>query len=178
MIHEAIEFAAIMHDGQKRKGTNTPYIVHPMEVMYYLVLEGADKDTVTAGILHDVVEDTPVTIDEIESRFGRPVAELVGYETEDKSKIWAERKKETILRLKDAPEGAMLICAADKLCNLKSIYSDMKTDEDVWARFTGDRARSRWYYSGIIDALEPLKERFVYTRLVYYFEQVFGTSLS
>lgn len=176
MIHKAIEFAAKMHDGQKRKGGNTPYIVHPMEVMYYLVREGADKDTVTAGILHDTVEDTPATIEEIEALFGRTIAELVGYETEDKAKSWSARKQESIDRLKEAPESAMLICCADKLCNLKSIFNDLKTDGDVWSRFTGSKEQSQKYYRDIIDALSPLKERFVYKRLVYYFENVFEVS--
>lgn len=174
MIHKAIEFAAKKHDGQVRKGTTTPYIVHPMEVMYYLTLSGADQTTIIAGLLHDVVEDTPTTIEEVEKEFGLDVARLVMFETEDKSKPWLQRKTENILRIKNAPKNAQFICCADKLSNLKSIYYDSKTDPNVWSRFTGTKEQSKEYYRQMIEALSPLKEECIYKNLINYYKAVFG----
>lgn len=174
MIHQAIEFAAKKHSGQVRKGTDVPFIVHPMEVMYYLALVGADKETIAAGILHDTVEDTPTTIEEIEQQFGKRVAALVLHETEDKTKPWLARKQENIQRIQSAPYEAMLIACADKLCNLKSIYNDMSGEVDVWQRFTGSKQQTKQYYQGMIAALVPLQDLFIYDRLIYYYKLVFG----
>ena len=62
LIHEAIEFAAVKHKNQVRKGTDTPYIVHPMEVMYILAENGCDETVIAAGLLHDTVEDAGATL--------------------------------------------------------------------------------------------------------------------
>lgn len=85
-IHEAIEFAAVKHRGQVRKGTDIPYIVHPMEVMYILTQNDCDETTVIAGLLHDTIEDAGATPEEIEAAFGKDVAQIVAAESEDKSK--------------------------------------------------------------------------------------------
>lgn len=177
MIHKAIEFAATKHDGQVRKGTTTPYIVHPMEVMYYLTISGADKTTIIAGLLHDIVEDTPTTIEEVEKEFGSDVAHLVMLETEDKSKSWLERKAENIKRIKNAPKNAQLICCADKLSNLKSIYFDQQTDQNIWVRFTGTKEQTKEYYRQMIDALSLLNDEYIYSRLKFYYSAVFGQEI-
>ena len=96
-IHNAIIYAAKKHEGQVRKGTDTPYIVHPMEVMQILTAAGCGEDVIVAGILHDTVEDTDATLEEISALFGEKVARLVAHESEDKSKTWRERKSATIL---------------------------------------------------------------------------------
>lgn len=88
MIHEAIEFAAIKHRNQTRKSTDIPYIVHPMEVMQILTANGCDEKTIVAGILHDTLEDTATTHEELSEHFGEDVADIVGGVTEDKSKSW------------------------------------------------------------------------------------------
>ena len=84
-IHKAIEFATLKHQGQTRKGTDIPYIVHPIEVMQILTASGCEEDIIIAGILHDTLEDTNTEREEIVEAFGARVAELVAHESEDKS---------------------------------------------------------------------------------------------
>ena len=89
-LNEAIVFATERHAGQVRKGSGKPYIVHPLEVLTILTDMEAGADVLIAGVLHDTVEDTGTTIEEIRSRFGDAVADLVAGCSEDKSKSWEE----------------------------------------------------------------------------------------
>lgn len=177
-LHQAIEFAAICHRDQTRKGSNTPYIAHPMEVLAILTANGADEITCIAGVLHDTVEDTAATAEQIRDLFGEEVAAIVADETEDKSLPWAVRKQLTIDRLPKQDLRVKMICCADKLSNLVSIYSDMlKVGESVWDRFTGKRDRAQGYYSGIIKALYPLNGLKMYEQLCKYYALVFGEEI-
>ena len=118
-IFDAIEFAARAHRGQCRKGTKIPYIVHPLAVAKILIDAGCPEDVVVAGILHDTVEDTPLSLDEIRHAFGTAVARIVeGASEPDKSKPWEERKAHTIESLKTASEAVLLVSCADKIENL------------------------------------------------------------
>ncbi len=92
-IHEAIEFAAVKHRNQKRKGTDIPYIVHPMEVYGILAASGCDEETLIGGILHDTLEYTDTDIEELINLFGQTVAQLVVSESEDKSKLGKSENK-------------------------------------------------------------------------------------
>ena len=114
-IHNAIIFASIKHQNQKRKGTNLPYIVHPMEVMQILTENGCSENVIVAGILHDTLEDTDTTPQEIEKEFGKDILAIVQSESEDKSKTWKERKQHTIDCLKTDSLETKLVCCADKL---------------------------------------------------------------
>ena len=154
-IHNAIIFATLKHKSQKRKGTDIPYIVHPMEVMQILTACGCGEDVITAGILHDTLEDTDTTPEEIKENFGQKVLEIVQTESEDKSKTWKERKQHTIDDLKKAEEGTQIVCLADKLSNLRSIYADFQTDGNkLWKRFNAPKENIKWYYDSVVDALE------------------------
>ena len=82
MLEEAIIYATVMHQGKKRKLQNRAFILHPMEVAQVLSTMTDDEEVITAGILHDIVEDTDGTLAEIESRFGKRVAFLVSSESE------------------------------------------------------------------------------------------------
>ena len=177
LIFEAILFAANAHTGQYRKETNIPYISHPINVMKILCQNGCKEQIVVAGILHDVVEDTPVTMEEVEAKFGSEVAFLVRGATEtqklDKTRhasnkeSWKERKQHTIDFLtNEATPEQLLVSAADKLDNLRAIHDDYsKLGEEVWTRFNAGKEEQEWYYSGISEAFmkrskeigEPLK---------------------
>ncbi|MBO4728385.1 MAG: HD domain-containing protein, partial [Spirochaetaceae bacterium] len=109
-IQEAIIFATLAHEGQKRKGTDIPYIVHPMEVMQILTECHCNDDVIIAGILHDTLEDTKTVPADIEKKFGSAVLKLVQSESEDKSKTWKERKQNTIDELKTASAETRIIC--------------------------------------------------------------------
>ena len=118
-IEEAIEVAAQAHDGQFRKGTNTPYITHPYAVGLMLMDAGCSEAVVIAGILHDTVEDTDLTSACIRNNFGESVANIVDGCSENKSLRWRERKTERIEALKTATTEVCLVTCADKLHNLR-----------------------------------------------------------
>ena len=99
LLEKAIHFATSKHAGQLRKGTKVPYIVHPLETMNILRSMNADTNLLIAGLLHDTVEDTDTSIEEIKEVFGTDVAALVGGHSEDKSKTWVERKTYAIKEL-------------------------------------------------------------------------------
>ena len=153
-IQKAIIYATLKHERQKRKGTNIPYIVHPMEVMQILTELQCTEKVIIAGILHDTLEDTDTRPEEITERFGADVLAIVQTESEDKSKTWKERKSATIERLKDDSAETKLVCFADKLSNIRSMYRDkMEVGAELWKRFNADKDSIEWYYRGVAAAL-------------------------
>ena len=154
-IEEAIEVAAQAHNGQYRKGTHTPYISHPYAVGLILMSEGCSEEVVIAGILHDTVEDTYLTLDCIKRSFGQSIAEIVDGCSEDKSLRWRERKTERIEALKTASTEVCLVTSADKLHNLRTVISEYDEIGDVvWERFHGGIEAQAWYYRSILDSLQ------------------------
>ena len=176
LIHEAIIFAARKHDGQKRKGTDIPYLSHPMEVTQILTAAGCPERVIVAGILHDTLEDTGTAPEEIRDIFGEDILGIVRAESEDKSKIWQERKQAAIDRLSgDTPE-AKLVCCADKLSNLRSMASDLEAVGDkLWDRFNAAKGEIRWYYQSIAEKLKTsLSGYAMYRELTELVEIVFN----
>jgi (p)ppGpp synthase/HD superfamily hydrolase len=103
MIFKAIEFSTKAHTGLYRKGTKIPYITHPLNVAQILIEYECPESVVTAGILHDTLEDTQATVDDIRDAFGYEVADLVNAVSEpNKSDTWENRKAHTIKHLKTA----------------------------------------------------------------------------
>lgn len=157
MIQRAIAFAAKAHDGQLRKGTVRPYILHPLEVGVIVARMTEDEEVISAAILHDTIEDCEgVTAQVIEQTFSKRVAELVQKESEDKSKTWMERKSATIQHLKVAEREVQMIGLADKLSNMRDIDRDYpEYGEKLWQRFRmNDKATIGWYYKGVAEALQ------------------------
>lgn len=153
-LDKAICFAVEHHAGQLRKGTNIPYITHPLEVMSILMRMNADIDLQIAGVLHDTVEDTDATVEEITELFGADVARLVAHHSENKSLSWLERKSYAISSLKAADRRLKMLVMADKLSNLRSIAADYKElGDELWKRFNAPMEKQSWYYSGVQDAL-------------------------
>lgn len=175
-IQEAIIFATLKHQNQKRKGTEIPYIVHPMEVMQLLSAEDLPEEIIIAGILHDTLEDTDTTPKEIEEKFGKAVLDIVLTESEDKSKTWRERKQHTIDCLKNDSMTTKLVCCADKLSNVKSMYADLQAiGEKLWERFNAPKEDIKWYYESIAAVLYELSEYKMYDELCETIKAVFGT---
>ncbi|MCE2399639.1 bifunctional (p)ppGpp synthetase/guanosine-3',5'-bis(diphosphate) 3'-pyrophosphohydrolase [Candidatus Poribacteria bacterium] len=153
-IEAAIELAAQAHDGQFRKGTNTPYITHPYAVGLMLMNAGCAETVVIAGILHDTVEDTDLTLACIRKDFGESVADIVDECSENKSLRWRERKIERIEALKDASTEVCLVTCADKLHNLRTVISEYDNIGDVvWERFHGGLEAQAWYYQSILESM-------------------------
>lgn len=157
MIDKAITFATKAHEGQMRKGTTRPFILHPLEVGEIVSQMTDDEEIIAAAILHDTIEDCAhITEQILRETFGARVAEMVSQESEDKSKTWMERKSHTIEKLKNAPKEIQMIGLADKLSNMRDIDRDYpKCGEELWNRFRmKDKNIIGWYYKSIRDALK------------------------
>lgn len=160
---KALAFATEAHEGQVRKSTGEPYIGHPVAVAEVLEAFGADEDVVIAGLLHDVVEDTPYTLHDISVRFGPKVAWIVDYVTEqDKALGWEERKAAYLRRLADGPREARMVCLADKAVNMQDTV-DLLVEEgpSAWKVFKRGREVKlaqyrRCLYVASVDAPEAL----------------------
>lgn len=154
-IDRAIKFAARAHNGQFRKGSDIPYISHPLAIALLLQEAGATTEQIIAGILHDTVEDTDVTLKEIEEKFGKKVAALVEACSEyDSSAAWENRKNHTINFLRTASPEIKLITCADKLHNLRSIAEDYEVlGESLWKKFGRGKEFQAWYYYNLVDVL-------------------------
>lgn len=154
-IEKAIVFAARAHNKQFRKKGDIPYITHPFAVAFILQKQGCADELVIAGLLHDTVEDTAVTFDDIEREFGAKVAALVKGCTEpDRSAPWEIRKQHTIDYIKTAAFDIKLVVCADKLHNVDCILQEYKEIGDrVWQRFHRGYEQQKWYYTSMVDSL-------------------------
>ncbi|WP_042349453.1 HD domain-containing protein [Bacillus massiliigorillae] len=154
IIEAAQDFATLKHGAQTRKNSKEPYVEHPKRVAQTLKEAGFRDEVIAAGLLHDVVEDTPVTIEDIKEKFGEDVAEIVASHTEDKSLSWEERKKHTISVVKTAPLEVKALIVADKLDNLQSLkqqYEEM--GEEVWKAFKRGKEQQAWYNRSVAEAI-------------------------
>jgi guanosine-3',5'-bis(diphosphate) 3'-pyrophosphohydrolase len=162
-IERALRVTLEAHDGQLRKGGDSPYVVHPLHVALLLARMGADDDVIQAGLLHDVVEDSADwTSERLVEIFGLGVAQIVAEVTEDKSQTWTERKEYAIAHVPDLSPGALLVKACDKLHNLESLaraLADASDPDSVWKRFRGGRERTLDTSERLVDALEMRVER-------------------
>ncbi len=164
-ISAAFALAALVHEKQKRKSTDIPYISHPMAVAAQVSVWGGSEDQFIAALLHDVAEDggaqyMPV----IEEHFGKHVLDLVmacsdaAPQRGQPKGAWIERKEKYIANLRSAADEVLLISAADKWHNLASILADAKQlGEVVFDRFilqdferTDKKKMVLWYYKEII----------------------------
>lgn len=157
MIEKAIAFATQAHEGQFRKGTKRPFILHPLEVGKIVSTMTADEEVICAAVLHDTIEDCEgITAEILCHEFTPRVAGLVVQESEDKSKTWMERKSATIAHLKVAPKEIQIIGLADKLSNMRDIDRDYpECGEELWNRFRmKDKHVIGWYYKSVRDSLK------------------------
>jgi len=155
-ITQAMMFAVEKHEGQYRKGSECPYIHHPIEVGTIIEEAGGTWQEISAGILHDVIEDCDVTKSQIKKRFGSKIARYVdGVTEQDKSLPWQERKDAYIKRLLNAEPSVILVSAADKLHNLRSIEKDWEEiGEEIWDVFSVKKEKSLWFYETLLSVFK------------------------
>ena len=183
LVSEAIVFAAKAHDGMRRKKSDAPYILHPMEAAVIVGTMTDDQNLIAAAALHDVVEDAGITLEEIKEKFGQRVWELVRSETEDKredlppAQTWRIRKEESLAVLKNAEDIAVLmVWLGDKLANMRSIYRDFKVEGvAMWQRFNQKNVNEQaWYYRSIVNLTERLSDTSAWLEYKTLTELVFG----
>lgn len=181
-LSEAIAFAARCHDGMLRKGTDTPYIVHPMEAAAIAAALTNDEDILCACVLHDVAEDCGVTESELAERFGVRTAQLVMSETQlcegDRRLTWEIRKRGALERIKNGDRAVKLIALADKLSNLRAIHRDYERDaERMFERFhQHDKRKHAWYYLSVVELLrEEFGQTHEWQEMRMHAECIFGS---
>ena len=158
LLERAVRFASEAHRHQMRKGSTVPYISHPIQVAWLLVRAGfTDEALLAAAVLHDVVEDCGVTLEELRQEFSPAVAEIVAklserkYDEHGRRRSWEERKREHLAELAAAPLAVRAVALADKLHNLETTALDLSAGEPVWERFNAPRERLLEYYREAID---------------------------
>ena len=183
LVSEAIAFAVKAHDGMRRKKSDAPYILHPMEAAVIVGTMTDDQNLIAAAALHDVVEDANISIEEIEEKFGSRVRELVESETEDKradlppESTWRIRKKESLEVLKNTNDiGVLMVWLGDKLANMRAIYRDFKVEGSaIWQRFNQkDENEQAWYYRSIVKLTSRLSDTSSWLEYKTLTELVFG----
>jgi (p)ppGpp synthase/HD superfamily hydrolase len=158
-FENALAYAARLHAGQMRKGSDTPYISHLLAVTAFTLDHGATENEAIAALLHDAVEDQggQETLEEIRRQFGNQVAEIVAAcsDTDELPKPpWRERKEAYVARLRTEPYSVRLVVAADKLHNVRDVLRSYRIHgDDLWSHFKGGRDGTIWYYGAVVDAL-------------------------
>jgi len=158
-FYTALDYAARLHAAQTRKGSGVPYVSHLLAVAGLVLDHGGDEDEAIAALLHDAVEDQggAATAAEIRRRFGDRVADIVeGCSDTDVTPKppWRARKEAYLAHLRAASPSVLLVSAADKLHNARSMLHEYRnTGEEVWARFNGGREGTLWYFREVIAAL-------------------------
>ncbi|MBP5177507.1 MAG: bifunctional (p)ppGpp synthetase/guanosine-3',5'-bis(diphosphate) 3'-pyrophosphohydrolase [Clostridia bacterium] len=162
-LDDAIHFAVDAHSRQVRKLSGAPYILHPIEALSIVSQLTDDEDVLCATVLHDVVEDTPATIEDVRERFGDRVAELVSAETENKREglppdaTWKIRKEETLDHLAKTDDvNVRIMWLGDKLSNMRSMLIEyLKEGDGIFIHFNQhDKSEQEWYYRSILKELE------------------------
>ena len=182
VLDRAIIFAVKAHAGTERRGKGYPYIVHPMEAVEIVSTMTKDQELLAAAALHDTVEDTDVTIEQIREEFGDRVAELVASESDEmpagvsEEDSWHSRKQAAIDRLAKASHDAKMVALGDKLSNMRAIARDYAVKGDaLWNIFHAkDPKDHEWHYRGLANSLKELEGTFAYQEFVKLIDQVFA----
>ena len=184
LLAEAICYAVEAHFGQRRKGCDVPYVVHPMEVAAIAAGMTEDRHVMAAAVLHDVLEDTPSTAAAIRDLFGEDVLSLIMGDTEDKREemdprdSWQLRKQDTIDYVRNkATRREKIVILSDKLSNLRSMTRDHdRLGDALWQRFhQTDPAMHKWYYLSVVRACEGLEDTDAYRECLELIGRLFGT---
>ena len=167
--------------GRSAAARDFPYIVHPMEAEEIVATMTSDQELLAAAVLHDTVEDTDTTVEQIRTEFGDRVASLVASESDvvvegiSEADSWHARKQAAIDRLARASHDAKIVALGDKLSNMRAIARDYAQQGDaLWNLFhTKDRKEHEWHYRGLADSLRELQDTFAYKEFEQLINQVF-----
>ena len=177
LLDRAIEFTVRAHAGTERRGKGFPYVVHPMEAMAIAATMTADQEVLAAAALHDVVEDTDVTREDIRSQFGERVARLVDTESDRPGQQgdWRSRKEDSLKRLAEASRDEKIVALGDKLSNMRAIARDYTTKGEVfWDLFRiKDKSVHAWRYHALADALSSLSDTYAYQEFKFLVDRIF-----
>ncbi len=181
LLDRAILFAVKAHAGTERRGKGFPYIVHPLEAVEIVATITPDQELLAAAALHDTVEDTNVTVEDIRAEFGERIANLVAAESDvfiegkSEEETWHARKQAAMDRLAAAPHDAKIVALGDKLSNMRAIARDYAIMGDkLWDIFHAkDPSDHEWHYRGLANSLRELSDTFAFQEFESLINQVF-----
>lgn len=182
LVDQAILFATNAHHGTERRGKGFPYIIHCLEAMTIVATITKEPELLAAAVLHDTIEDTDVTEEELREKFGERITQLVIAETDKKKTddgktlTWQERKLRDMENLKNESREAKIVTLGDKLSNMRAIARDYRTiGDEVWQIFRiKDKATHAWRYQGLRDALSELSDTFAFQEFDSLIKEIFG----
>ena len=182
-VDKAIKFAVDAHANTERRGKGFPYVIHVLEAMEIVASITNDPELLAAAALHDTVEDTDVTLEQLKAEFGERVASIVCNESDvmeagvSEEDSWRSRKQAAIDRLARAPRDSKIVALGDKLSNMRAIARDYhRQGNKLWSLFhaPGGKPDHEWHYRGLAQALSDLAGTFAYSEFTDLLEQVFG----
>jgi len=181
LVDKAIIYAVKAHQGVPRRGRDFPYIVHPLEALTIVATMTSEPELLAAAVLHDVVEDTEHTVEDIRAEFGDRVAELVDAETEkhdhsrSREESWHDRKLAALEALKQSSRGVKIVALGDKLSNMRAIARDFaRYGDDFWKQFHAKDPREHaWRFRALVEAMSELKGLEAYEEFAGLVERVF-----
>lgn len=181
ILDKAMHFAIDAHSGFERRGKGYPYIIHPMEAVAIVATITSDQELLAAAAMHDIIEDTKYTEEDIRKEFGDRIAKLVAVESDiivkgkNESESWVERKKYAIERLKKLDLDAKIVAIGDKLSNARAMLYDYEAiGEKLWDKFhVNDPKLHKWHYNGLKDALSELNGTLPYKEFCEIVKKLF-----
>ncbi len=183
-VDKAIKFAVDAHANTERRGKGFPYVIHVLEAMEIVATLTNDPELLAAAALHDTVEDTDVTVDQIRAEFGDRVASIVHAESDEldpslpECDTWRARKQAAIDRLRVASHDAKIVAMGDKLSNMRAIARDYdQKGDELWKIFhaPGGKADHEWHYRGLAKSLCELAGTPAYDEFTAAIDHVFTT---
>ena len=155
LVEKAALIAFVAHAGQLRKDAGSPYVIHPYMAALKLASYQFSETVIAAALVHDVLEDTPVTKAQLEELLGADVVSLVESLTEDKSLTWEVRKERYIASVREASDEVKAISTADKIHNLESFFAAYAVQgSSLWQVFSRGREAKCWFERAMLKALQ------------------------
>lgn len=180
IVAKAAAFAAKKHSGQVRKGSGSPYIIHPFEVLSIIITVSDNRDLMAAALLHDTIEDCCVSRRTLVRCFGKRITELVSKASEIKSAdsvgSWFERKEAALEHLRNESDtDSVLLALADKLSNVRSMTRDYsRLGESFWNCFNATREQQRWLYLQYLDIFKRLNQYEIFSEFEMRVNKLFA----
>jgi (p)ppGpp synthase/HD superfamily hydrolase len=155
LIERAMRLAVRAHQGQTRKEGDLPYISHPAMVALILARHGFGDEVIAAGLLHDTVEDTEITSEDLRREFGNDVADIVATVTYDDSLSWEDQRRAYIETVRLGSEGAKAVATADKIHNAESLLiGHGEQGIAMWKHFNAGREKKLWFENAMLEMLQ------------------------
>lgn len=155
LLDKAVRLAVHGHATQVRKDDNSPYIVHPVMVALLLTKHGFSDQVVAAALTHDLLEDTPMTFEQLKTELGDEVAIIVQTVTNDDTLSWEDKKLAYIESVRLGSEGAKAVATADKIHNAESLLAaHARLGSELWTHFNAGRDKKIWFEEKMLEMLK------------------------